>query len=78
MPTPEELQIRKVIAMLGKINLRWVCQPADYVTPDLMCGFCKKHRLKPFDLECHNCYATIVLDMDSKPEVCDERTERRR
>jgi hypothetical protein len=54
MKKPEESQIRNVIATpMGKTDLGWVCRPADYVTPDRICGVCKKHRLKPFDAATH-------------------------
>jgi hypothetical protein len=60
----EEPQIRNVIATpVDKTNFGWVCQPADYVTPDRICDVCKKCRLKPFNAECPNCHASILWDM---------------
>ena len=50
MTTPENLQIRNVIATpRGRANFGWVCQPAEYGTPDRICGVCKKFRLD----DCH-------------------------
>ena len=64
MTTREEVEIRNVIATpVGKTNFGWVCQAADYGTPDRICGVCKKSRLRPFDGECPMCHASILWDM---------------
>ena len=48
MTTPEEMQIRNVIATpVGKTNFGRVCQPAEHGTPDRIWGVCKKYRLEP-------------------------------
>jgi hypothetical protein len=48
---------------VGRTNFGWVCQPAEFGTPDRICGVCKKSRLKPFDGECPMCYGSILSDM---------------
>jgi len=64
MTTPEEMEVRNVIATsVGRMNFGRVCRRAEYGTPDRICGVCKKYRLKPFDAECPNCHASIPWDM---------------